>query len=290
MNYYNENDPAIAAWLKGLISEKLIPNGHVDTRSITEVSPADLDGFIQCHFFTGIGGWPLALALAGWPEDRPVWTGSCPCQPFSVAGKGLGEADPRHLWPVFRTLIAACQPPVAFGEQVASAAGRNWLAGIRFDLEEMGYAFGSADLCAACVGAPHIRQRLFWVADSENYKLYGSGNERQGRAESTNGSRLVHTDSNGCREGSEAATGARYGDSSDSAGFWADSRWIECRDGKYRRIPSESALQPLASRVPYKLGNRRNISTPLIHGAGNAIVPQVAALFIKATVQAIGAQ
>lgn len=164
MNYYNENDPKAAAWLRELIKERLIPDGDVDERSIADVRANDLLGYAQCHFFAGIGGWSLALQLAGWPRDREVWTGSCPCQPFSVAGKGKGEKDERHLWPHFKSLIDDGSPPVVFGEQVASKAGRGWLDGVRLDLEAMGYAVGAADLCAASVNAPHIRQRLYWVA------------------------------------------------------------------------------------------------------------------------------
>ena len=85
MNYYNEWDKGAAAWLRELINNKLIPYGYVDERSITEVTPSDLEGFTQCHFFAGIGGWPLALQLAGVPESTRLWTGSPPCQPFSVA-------------------------------------------------------------------------------------------------------------------------------------------------------------------------------------------------------------
>ena len=76
--YYNENDPFVAAWLRELIADGLIAKGEVDERSITDVRPGDLAGYDQCHFFAGIGGWSLALRLAGWPDDRPVGTGSCP--------------------------------------------------------------------------------------------------------------------------------------------------------------------------------------------------------------------
>lgn len=165
-NYYNENDPFAAEWLLNLIAAGEIPAGDVDTRSIKDVQPDDLDGYTQCHFFAGIGGWSLALRLAGWPDDVPVWTGSCPCQPFSAAGKGLGTDDHRHLWPDFCRLIAARKPATTLGEQTESKDGREWLVGVRSDLEGMGYEFGALDFCAAGVAAPHKRQRLYWVADT----------------------------------------------------------------------------------------------------------------------------
>jgi len=87
--YYNEIDPFAAEWLRQLIKDGLIADGEVDERSIEDVTPNELAGFTQCHFFAGIGGWSYALRLAGWPDDQPVWTGSCPCQPFSTAGKGV---------------------------------------------------------------------------------------------------------------------------------------------------------------------------------------------------------
>lgn len=169
--YYNEFDKHAAAWLRELIAAGMIPAGEVDERDIREVQPCDLFMYDQCHFFAGIGGWPLALEMASWPDGATVWTGSCPCQPFSAAGKRKGTADERHLWPEFRRLIAECKPPVVFGEQVASKDGRGWLAGVRADLEALGYGVGAADLCAPGAGAPHIRQRLWWVGDAERDDL-----------------------------------------------------------------------------------------------------------------------
>lgn len=164
--YYNEHDAGAAAWLRELIREGHIAPGDVDERSIGDVSADDLRGYVQCHFFAGIGIWSHALRRAGWEDDRPVWTGSCPCQPFSAAGKGLGFEDPRHLWPDFLRLIAVCRPDSIFGEQAATAGA--WIDLVRSDLEALGYAFGSPDLPAAGFGGAHIRQRLYWVADADH--------------------------------------------------------------------------------------------------------------------------
>jgi DNA (cytosine-5)-methyltransferase 1 len=164
--YYNEIEPYAAQWLRNLIKAGHIADGEVDTRSIVDVAPDDIRGFTQAHFFAGIGGWSHALRLAGWPDDRPIWTGSCPCQPFSVAGKGAGVDDPRHLWPHFHRLITAVRPPVVMGEQVAGQAGYGWLDGVRADLEAEGYASRGVDIPACAVDAPHIRSRLYWVAEN----------------------------------------------------------------------------------------------------------------------------
>lgn len=199
--YYNEIDKYCVRWLRNLIKEGLIAPGEVDDRPIQEVLPKDILSFEQVHFFAGIGGWSYALRLAGVCDETPVWTGSCPCQPFSIAGSGKGVDDERHLWPFMRGLIEACKPPTVFGEQVASPAGRDWFSGVRVDLEALGYEVGAADLCAPSVGekvwveivdeitdevvyadweiagAPHIRQRLYWGAT--NCRLADSARERR---------------------------------------------------------------------------------------------------------------
>lgn len=162
--YYNEHDPFAAAWLRELIKAGHIAPGEVDERSIEDILPSDLRPFRQHHFFAGIGVWSLALRRAGWPDDRPIWTGSCPCQPFSAAGKGGGFADERHLWPAFHHLIRALAPECVIGEQVASKDGLAWLDLVQTDVEAAGYTFGAIDTCAAGFGAPHWRQRLYWVA------------------------------------------------------------------------------------------------------------------------------
>jgi DNA (cytosine-5)-methyltransferase 1 len=178
--YYNEIDPYAAQWLRNLIAVNLVAPGDVDERSIVDVQPDDLKSYGQCHFFAGIGGWSRALRLAGWPDDRPVWTGSCPCQPFSAAGAGKAADDRRHLWPAWLPLIAERRPPIVFGEQVEAAIGHGWLDAVFADLEGQGYACGAAVLPACGVGAPHIRQRLWFVADA-------GGERRQQIARSTSG-------------------------------------------------------------------------------------------------------
>ncbi len=243
--YYNENDPRAAAWLRELIAEGRIAPGEVDERSILDVKPHEITRFTQQHFFAGIGGWSLALRLAGWPDSRPVRTGSCPCQPFSCAGRQAGEADARHLWPVFRDLITFGEATVTFGEQVASKLGREWLAGVRADLEGLGYAVGAADLCAASVGAPHIRQRLYWVADAD-----GAGRERKGPAQSArrNGHSLAARAGADCQRGRGGSSDGR------ALGRLALAHGRECdgfaggergeRDGQTsRRLESDGQLE-----------------------------------------------
>jgi DNA (cytosine-5)-methyltransferase 1 len=164
--YYNENNKYAAQWLRNLIDEGLIAPGVVDERSIEDVKPTELAGYRQCHFFAGIGVWSYALRAAGWPDDRRIWTGSCPCQPFSSAGEGKGFADERHLWPAWLHLIGQCRPADLIGEQVASKDAQPWIDLVQDDLEALGYAFGSAPFPAASVGCPGIRDRLYWVANA----------------------------------------------------------------------------------------------------------------------------
>ncbi|KTJ26636.1 methyltransferase [Enterobacter hormaechei subsp. steigerwaltii] len=193
--YYNEIDPFAAQWLRNLIAGGHIAPGEVDERSIEDVTPDDLRGFTQCHFFAGIGVWSHSLRLAGWPDDKPVWTGSCPCQPFSAAGKGDGFADERHLWPHFFHLISERRPEHVFGEQVAAGNANAWFDLVQADLEGMDYAFGLVPFAAAGVGAPHIRERAYWVAHACSEFESAAGNETgiTARLRSSSTYRLANT-------------------------------------------------------------------------------------------------
>jgi DNA (cytosine-5)-methyltransferase 1 len=239
--WYNEIDPYCAEWLRNLIAAGHLPAGDVDERDIRDIRPGELQGYRQHHFFAGIGGWPLALRLAGWDDAAPIWTGSCPCQPFSAAGKRLGAADERHLWPFWHFLVEQCRPPVVLGEQVASKAGRSWLAGVRLDLEALGYAVGGADLPAAGVGANHNRPRLFFVADALRH-----GSQKRGLASA-------------CGKTENTLTRCTLAGNGGAA--WLD--WS-----------AEPGIQP---RIDGLSGH----VAPL-RAYGNAIVPQIAAEFVRA--------
>lgn len=297
--YYNEIDPYAAQWLRNLMAAGHIAPGDVDERSIIDVQPDDLRGYTQCHFFAGIGGWSLALRLAGVPDDARIWTGSCPCQSFSNAGQRKGFGDERHLWPVWFRLIRECRPSVVYGEQVEGAVRHGWLDLVCGDMEGEDYAIGAAVLGAHSVGAPHIRQRLWFVAqrmdNTASARCLGAVGGAEGEARlrlsgaggATGG--LAHADGER-RIGKHAllrekAGERRPGDIAEIAGsretgrpdpldgFWRGADWLWCRDGKRR--PVEPSTFPLVDWVSARVGRLR--------AYGNAIVPQVAAEFIRST-------
>lgn len=274
MIYVNEIDPYCAQWLQNLMDAGVLPAGHIDTRSIEDVTPNDLAGYTQCHFFAGLGGWIYALDLAGWPRDRPVWTGSCPCQPFSAAGKGAGFADERHLWPAWQHLIAQRKPPTIFGEQVASKAADAWIDLVHADMEGMGYAFGCVPFPAAGVGAPHIRDRSYWVADANHAGLEGRSGLPERAAERIAGAGgvvggLADDDGRGrmgrhsaceanAKEHGVFAKSSAYGSNrpGPTNGFWRAADWLACTDGKWR--PVEPGAQQMVDGLSRGVGLLRS--------------------------------
>jgi DNA (cytosine-5)-methyltransferase 1 len=244
--YYNEIDPYCAQWLRNLIAAGHIAPGDVDERSIEDVRPDDLRGYTQCHFFAGIGVWSYALRLAGWPDDRPVWTGSCPCQPFSAAGEGLGFADERHLWPAFFHLIEQCRPSTLFGEQSARAA--EWLVLVRGDLEAVGYSVGAIPLEAASAGAFTLRDRFYFVADACRKRLEKRKSE----------SRIL------CQVAGEP----EGQNTADATG--AGLSWFIGPDGKRR--PIEPGIQPVAHGAPARVGRLRAYGNAINAEAAKAVI------------------
>ena len=304
--YYNEIDPFAAQWLRELIKAGRIAPGIVDDRSIEDVKPKELEGYTQVHLFAGIGGWSHALRRAGWPDDKPVWTASCPCQPFSAAGKGCGFDDERHLWPSAQWLIQQCRPAIIIGEQVASKAAEPWIDLVQADVEAMGYAFGCVPFPSAGVGAPHIRDRAYWMAYSSSKGLQKRESERGIQSETrqpserkaaelyfNNGrmgnpgskpgernSRAVHSEkgkgASSRREDGRLSDGhtnaSEVGGAMPTNGFWKDVDWLGCRDGKWR--PVEPGTFPLADGTSARVGRLR--------GYGNAINAEAAKAFISA--------
>ena len=316
---YNEIDGYAARWLRNLVDAGAIAPGAVETRSIRDLRPEDVRDAIQFHTFAGIGGWSHALRLAGWPDGTPVWTGSCPCQPFSRAGKGAGFADDRHLWPAWFELIRECRPGVVLGEQVAGPAGLAWLDVVFADLEREGYAVGAADLAAASVAAPHLRQRIYFVgvldrgmADAfvgnrtlrDATEVGGSHDVVAGspdpHAHAHRGEDVGLVDANGDGRSRDAGTVSREetegwdprapvgpGAPSGRVDPWVACDWLLYLDGKLR--PSQPGSRPLADGVPgsmERLGARERQQQ--LRGYGNAIVPQVAAEWIGAVMDTIG--
>lgn len=298
--YYNEIDPFAAEWLRRLILFGHIAPGDVDERDIRDVSPDDLRGYEQHHFFAGIGVWSYAARRAGWADDRRLASGSCPCQPFSSAGGRSGFADERHLWPAFHHLIRECGFPVVVGEQVASKDGLAWLDLVSADMEGSGYTGGAVDLCAAGFGAPHIRQRLYfaWLADPARQRREGAAerSEQDGGVGFRIGGeagRMVNTYLSGEHE--RAPSGQQplrdVGNVGDEAyisrdpgpvnGFWSDADWLLCRnparEPEWRAV--EAGTFPLAHGVAGRMG--------LLRGYGNAINAEVAKGFLEAVMECI---
>lgn len=254
--YYNEFDEQKADWLRTLILFGHIAPGEVDTRDIRDVSPDDLRGFRQHHFFAGLGGWSYSLRLAGWADDRAVATLSCPCQPFSEAGPRSGFADERHLWPAAHHLVRERRFPVVLGEQVATKAGRAWLDLVCADMEADRYTGGAVATVAAGYGAPVVSERLYlaWLAEA-------AGERREGtaiRAEPHGGEGFGHR-----------------GESRRLDALWRNPEWLTCEDDALR--PIEPGTFPLAHGIPARMGRLR--------GYGDAINTAQAAAFIESVME-----
>lgn len=314
--YYNELDPYAANWLRNLITAGHIAPGDVDTRDIRDVQPDDLRGYTQHHFFAGIGVWSYSLRLAHWPDDRPVWTGSCPCQPFSAAGAGLGFADERHLWPHWFHLIRERMPPAVFGEQVASKDVAPWIDLVQDDMEGLGHAFAAIAFPAASIGSPNIRDRTYWMAHANsqrgrrNARAVSGAQTPLDRARLEDGCRTDGSWAGGTDGGLADADGRNAGAEREQPGreqrqqpqdgrtvrlvdarrdrlelarpgptnaFWRDADWLFCRDGKWR--PVEPGTFPLAHGATARVGRLR--------AYGNAINAEQAAEFIRCADEAI---
>jgi DNA (cytosine-5)-methyltransferase 1 len=297
--FYNEIDDHSCGWLSNLMDAGLITPGKIDDRDIRLVRPEDLRGYERAHFFAGIGTWDYALNLAGW--RGPVWTGSCPCQPFSNAGRRGAFGDERHLWPHWLGIIREQRPDVIFGEQVSSAHGLAWIDFVCADLEAEAYAVAALDTSAAGVGAPHIRNRLYFVADAMRHSSadcyladhHGEGRQLE-RAARLHGDGQGRQDAAGCGEAMRVGHATkqdqppctlRSGEGGSACGgFWRNARPIFCKDGFVRF--AEPGIFPMVDGAAFRVGSGSTLEgkarTKMLQAAGNAIVATQAAEFIAA--------
>lgn len=297
--WYNEIEPSAVAWLRSLMRHDLIPFGYIDTRPIQEIKPADLEGFTQCHFFAGIGTWAYAARKAGWPNDRPIWTASCPCQPFSNTGKREGFDDPRDLWPHLFSLVRVCRPADVMGEQVSGSLGYDWLDRVYDDLAAEGYAPRSRDIPACAVNSPQQRNRIYWIAgragDVANRESDG---RREGRPERS----LLRNDIDTPAESNaplamgdpdrerlplgEGQPGDPCEELSAPVGtndstvwrFYEEHDWTLCHDEKWRRTQRGTSL--LVNGTPGRI--------PMWRGLGNAIHAGLAEEVVRAWLESEG--
>jgi len=241
--------------------------------------------------FSGIGGFDLAAEWMGWENvfhcewnefgkrvlkyywpksisyhditktdfaihigQIDVLSGGFPCQPFSLAGKRKGTEDDRHLWPEMLRAIREIQPAWVVGENVFGLV--NWSGGLVFeqvqtDLEAEGYEVQSFILPACGIDAPHKRERVWIVANTNgtNCKTWTFGEIlEQPNRQTTNGSRNVE------------------------------------RSNQWQNFPTQSAICDGDDGLSTRLDNItfpkwRNES---IKAGGNAVVPQVVHQIFKA--------
>ena len=272
--YYNEYDREAAAVLREAIKRNLIAPGEVDERDIRDVKPSELRRFTQCHFFAGIGIWSYALRMAGWPDNRPVWTGSEPCQPLSAAGKRLGTADERYVrWAWHHLIEHGKRPEVpVYGEQVASKDGLTWLDTLCADMEDTGHSVRAFDLCAAGFGSPQIRQRLFWVADSINARQQGCDRAISGVANDF----MLERSQRGSRTRNQPKKSRRFKDSSPLTGFCSAGGLADVESNRRNQGVTESKGQQRRSDIAFcgstsRMGNTdSNGRTPRLTAASPA--------------------
>lgn len=283
--------------------------------------------------FSGIGGFDLASEWMGWenvfhcewnPFGQKVlhhyWptaiqyhditktdftihrgqidiiTGGFPCQPYSMAGKRKGKEDERHLWPEMLRAIREIQPTWVVGENVLGLV--NWDGGLVFhevqaDLEAQGYEVQPYVLPAASVNAPHLRNRVFFVA----YKWTAIDSDNKGRSSGSSEIQIKDGKVSQWDNHAKPSDSNFRSDASDSNGFGLRSQGHRFRNSKFfdkngkignwSNFPIVSPICPRNDGIPSTLDciTFSKWRAESIKAGGNAIVPQVVHQIFKAIQQ-----
>lgn len=223
-------------------------------------------------------------------DDAPIWTNlrtfdgrpwrgivdlviaGYPCPPFSQAGKRLGAADPRHLWPEVARVVREVEPGFVFLENVSGHLSLGFDEVAR-DLEQMGYRVTPGVFSAEEVGAPHQRERLFILAHAVRDDRDGQDREgRERRRASYAGPELVNTSCQ--RRGPRAGHVSAGRDAAEATGDAlahakdADGRRGECgeeegtRPGRCGRRGSPGRCGDMADTEPEGLQGLRPEDAP----------------------------
>lgn len=285
----------------------------------------------HASLFSGIGGFDLAAEWMGWTnlfncewEEFPrqvlkhnfpnaiqhgdikeldatayagrvdILTGGFPCQPYSLAGKRKGKEDERHLWPEMLRVIRECSPRYVVGENVRGLVG--WNAGMVFeevcsDLEACGYAVQPFLLPAAGVGAPHRRDRIWFVAwNADGGRQHGKRSEQAiSRQQNTDAAGICPVASDtensrrrgrGCEKCQERREGMVSGERQGREVGGEDTGCSRTWD-QFPTVPpvcgGDDGLPKELDGLTFSKWRRESIKA-----YGNAIVPQVALQIFKA--------
>ena len=208
---------------------------------------------------TGIRGHDDRKCTTCLPPAELI-AGGFPCQPYSVAGKRKGAADDRNLWPEFRRIIEEFRPRYALIENVPGIINL-YLDTVLSDLEGLGYTWAAVTVPAAAFDAPHIRERLFIIAHSNNG---GRGQllQHQHRQQQ----QAPNAGSNGQVQPMGHAHGGRRQEQWQPITIQGRAAWSETQ--RASRWSPEPAICRVASGIPHRVDRLRAL--------GNAVVPQVA--------------
>lgn len=261
------------------------------------------------HVFCDIEPFSQRILAKHWPNSKiygdirwlngqeigkiDILTGGFPCQPFSAAGSRRGTEDNRHLWPEMLRVIRETHPSIVLGENVYGFT--TWDGGVVLervctDLEAEGYEVFPFIIPACSLNAPHRRDRVWIIAHATSAgdnrgpsEIYQEkwGPQRELLAEHADTDNLW-VSTNSASTGSEwgsAETRERVSSPEGRHTTWAED---ERRDNWNNWPAAAAELCPVDDGLPGGLVRPRGWRADAFKGAGNAIVPQVAAQILQA--------